>query len=385
MTDNGSSLRHCMSNYCLICGTESPIYANHFFALQFFTYFNESDISLECKTVANYVNDHQNEDWALRLIDASGVVGSGLAKGNYQYMGDFDECLDIRVIVQGDQQIAVIPGKVMQTLQSFSFYSNTDRLLSTGNEKDTIGCFHGFRLISLLFIIIYHIYTEAQLPSANLMSILEGQNNFMLQIVTNAGLWVEAFFLLSGFLCAYGTIRELRKTSIKQYKPITNVIHRYLRLTPSLLGVMGFSVLQEVMASGPQWHRYVETSAQTCHQNWWLNLLYKLNITLWVLSVTLNLCITFLTWPWLLGNSYHNTASVLYGATHRTLWALSWSYILFACATGHGSIVNTVLSWKALVPLSRLSFQAYLYHSVLISRFVYDARQPLYSSKVTLV
>ncbi|CAG2112283.1 unnamed protein product, partial [Medioppia subpectinata] len=110
----------------------------------------------------------------------------------------------------------------------------------------------------------------------------------------------------------------------------------------------------------------------------------KLNITLWVLSVTLNLCITFLTWPWLLGNSYHNTASVLYGATHRTLWALSWSYILFACATGHGSIVNTVLSWKALVPLSRLSFQAYLYHSVLISRFVYDARQPLYSSKVTL-
>ncbi|CAG2117896.1 unnamed protein product, partial [Medioppia subpectinata] len=44
------------------------------------------------------------------MIDASGVVGSGLAKGNYQYMGDFDECLDIRVIVQGDQQIAGIAG-----------------------------------------------------------------------------------------------------------------------------------------------------------------------------------------------------------------------------------------------------------------------------------
>ncbi|CAG2169469.1 unnamed protein product [Oppiella nova] len=228
----------------------------------------------------------------------------------------------------------------------------------------------------------------------------------MLQIVTNAGLWVEAFFLLSGFLCAYGTILELRKTSIKHYNPITNIIHRYLRLTPSLLAVIAFSILQEVMATGPQWHRDLD----------YINMVYKqaycrvgpycvgilmayfyqkykgiivikptLNMTLWILSIGLNLSITFLTWPWLLGNSYHNMASVLYGSTHRTLWALSWSYVLFACATGHGSVVNTALSWKAFIPLSRLSFQAYLYHSVLISRFVYDARQPLYSSKITLV
>ncbi|XP_054165801.1 nose resistant to fluoxetine protein 6-like, partial [Oppia nitens] len=111
----------------------------------------------------------------------------------------------------------------------------------------------------------------------------------------------------------------------------------------------------------------------------------KLNIILWILSLTLNLSITFLTYPWLLGKSYRNIESVLYGTTHRTLWALSWSYMLFASTLGYGSVVNKVLSWPAFVPLSRLSFQAYLYHSVLISRFVNSARQPMYSSKINLV
>ena len=104
-----------------------------------------------------------------------------------------------------------------------------------------------------------------------------------------------------------------------------------------------------------------------------------------VLSIAVNLGITFLTWPWLIGKSYHNWEAVLYGSTHRTIWALSWAYILFACSLGFGGFVNRVLSWKAMVPLSRLSFQAYLYHSVLISRFVYGARQPMIATKISLV
>ncbi len=53
----------------------------------------------------------------------------------------------------------------IKSLVSFSIYNNTIKLFKTDNEKETIGCFHGFRLMSLLFIILYHIYTEAQLPS----------------------------------------------------------------------------------------------------------------------------------------------------------------------------------------------------------------------------
>ena len=114
--------------------------------------------------------------------------------------------------------------------------------------------------------------------SVNLLEILEGEKSFMLQIVTNAGLWVEAFFLLSGFLCANGVIRQFGRTTIRTYNPISNIIHRYLRLTPSLLGIIAFSILQEVMVSGPQWHRYIETSETSCHKNWWTNILYINNI-----------------------------------------------------------------------------------------------------------
>ncbi|KAG8184567.1 hypothetical protein JTE90_007683 [Oedothorax gibbosus] len=54
--------------------------------------------------------------------------------------------------------------------------------------------------------------------------------------------------------------------------------------------------------------------------------------------------------------------SVLYAALHRPAWAVALGWIVYACATGHGGVVNSVLSWKALVPLERLCYLAYLLH-----------------------
>ena len=45
------------------------------------------------------------------VIDASGVVASGVAKGNYQFMGDFDECLDIEVKLDSNQLIGGFSGQ----------------------------------------------------------------------------------------------------------------------------------------------------------------------------------------------------------------------------------------------------------------------------------
>ncbi len=47
-------------------GERNPIYVSHYFARQFFKYFNESKVSLNCKRVADFVQNHQNEDWALK-------------------------------------------------------------------------------------------------------------------------------------------------------------------------------------------------------------------------------------------------------------------------------------------------------------------------------
>jgi len=45
---------------------QNPVYVNHYFARQLFRYFNESNISYECRKVAHFVKDHENEDWALK-------------------------------------------------------------------------------------------------------------------------------------------------------------------------------------------------------------------------------------------------------------------------------------------------------------------------------
>ena len=59
--------------------------------------------------------------------------------------------------------------KLNQCLISFSVINNTSKLFRVSN-KDTINCLDGFRFISILFIILYHTYTEAQLPSGNFHS-----------------------------------------------------------------------------------------------------------------------------------------------------------------------------------------------------------------------
>jgi peptidoglycan/LPS O-acetylase OafA/YrhL len=107
---------------------------------------------------------------------------------------------------------------------------------------------------------------------------LDNGTVFLLQIITNATLWTDAFLLISGFLCAHNVLRNTRNVSIKNYKPLTNIIHRYLRLTPSLIGIISFSILQEITASGPFWSNYIKKSEATCHKNWWTNILYINNL-----------------------------------------------------------------------------------------------------------
>lgn len=63
-----------------------------------------------------------------------------------------------------------------------------------------------------------------------------------------------------------------------------------------------------------------------------------------------------------------------YSATSRTLWAVGLAWIVFACVNGNGGFVNHALSWKPLIPLSKLTYCAYLIHPVVIATF-YGSRE----------
>lgn len=76
--------------------------------------------------------------------------------------------------------------------------------------------------------------------------------------------------------------------------------------------------------------------------------------------------------------------AALYGACSRTLWAIGLSWIVLACLTGHGGFVNVVLSWRGLVPFSRLTYSAYIIHPVVMAIF-YGSRQSVFDYSPALV
>lgn len=80
-----------------------------------------------------------------------------------------------------------------------------------------------------------------------------------------------------------------------------------------------------------------------------------------------------------------NDVSALYNATNRTAWAISISWVVVACATENGGWINTLLSWKGIIPLSRLTYCAYLVHPVVMYTYFYSRRTLIYFSDIEMV
>ncbi|XP_062576845.1 nose resistant to fluoxetine protein 6-like [Saccostrea cucullata] len=85
------------------------------------------------------------------------------------------------------------------------------------------------------------------------------------------------------------------------------------------------------------------------------------------------------------GHPLSNEVSSLYNALSRTVWGAAVCWVIFACATGNGGPINTILSWKVLVPLSRLTYCAYLVHPLIIYAYNGSHPQTIYLSDIDLI
>ncbi|GBM99586.1 hypothetical protein AVEN_100991-1, partial [Araneus ventricosus] len=88
-------------------------------------------------------------------------------------------------------------------------------------------------------------------------------------------------------------------------------------------------------------------------------LLKGLKVTLsvgWIVASSIALACQF--------GLYHQVLTTVeasfYNALSRVGFASGLGWVIFVCVIGQGGIVNSILSWKALIPLSRLSYCAYL-------------------------
>ena len=54
------------------------------------------------------------------------------------------------------------------------------------------------------------------------------------------------------------------------------------------------------------------------------------------------------------------SVAVIYAAMNRPVWAMCLAWVVIACVHGYGGFIDTLLSWRFWIPLSRLTYCCYL-------------------------
>ncbi|KAI1283735.1 Nose resistant to fluoxetine protein 6 [Halotydeus destructor] len=76
---------------------------------------------------------------------------------------------------------------------------------------------------------------------------------------------------------------------------------------------------------------------------------------------------------------------VIFGSVQRTVLATGVAMMLYACATGHGALMNALLSIKILVPLGRYTFSQWMAHFLFVWYDIFTSRRPFDFMKLPLL
>ncbi|KAL1131850.1 hypothetical protein AAG570_011461, partial [Ranatra chinensis] len=86
-----------------------------------------------------------------------------------------------------------------------------------------------------------------------------------------------------------------------------------------------------------------------------------------------------------LGAKLQVTGSAVYNSIGHTAWGAALSWIVIACCTGYGGIVDNMLSFRMLQPLSRLTYCAYLIHPVMMAFTIFQTESAFHLNQFIVV
>ncbi len=144
-------------------------------------------------------------------------------------------------------------------------------------------------------------------------------------------------------------------------------IKPYARIAPYLVGIiLGFLFYKKVRIS--------------------LGLLYSwlVHILLWCLAIALGVVAVYGLYNTWHGHTLSTAENVMYITFSRFTWGLALALLVFICHNGYGWVVNSFLSMKLWIPLSRLSFNAYLVHEIVLIVLYGNFRNPVYYTDITM-
>ncbi|WAR14881.1 NRF6-like protein [Mya arenaria] len=338
--------------------------------------------SLDSDFPSAYMPHRENYRGAITIVANSDnrVISNGSAdiQGNGENQGEVTSSL-----LQEDKNYR--DPLIERMLICFSVYTNAPKLLNAHTGRDAITCVHGIRFLSLTWVIIGHTYSygilsqDETFTTDNLLDFAPIYERFTFQAVIGGGFAVDTFFVLSAFLVTWLQLKDIakrtKKCSIGHF--IMYYFHRFWRLTPLyMLVLMAFACLYQYLGSGPFWPSKI-WDAEHCKTNWWTNLLYVNN----VVGTNAQERATGLA---IIYSPYSDNRDGdgkwspvqrgLYESLGRPAWGVCVAWVIFACHTGCGGIVNSLLSWSGIVPLSRLTYAAYLVHPICMKVYFYSRR-----------
>lgn len=182
---------------------------------------------------------------------------------------------------------------------------------------------------------------------------------------------IMCLVFLTGTFIASGVISTVYDLPVSSFIPSEHYFDYYYikpwtRMGPYIVGIMaGYFLYRSKL-------RY--------------NINKILNLVGWAVATALACAILYGLYEPIRGNETLSTeVSALYNSVHRSIWGACVCWVIFSCANGSGGFVNTLLSWKGFVPLSRLTYCAYLVHP-LVQYVVYSSQRTLIRmSNVTMV
>ncbi|XP_049824719.1 nose resistant to fluoxetine protein 6 isoform X2 [Aethina tumida] len=144
-------------------------------------------------------------------------------------------------------------------------------------DIERLRCIQGVRTYNLLLVILSHTaLSNLSLPLSNTRYAETVTEKFLNIFLSSGPLCVSTFFLMAGFLLAYGLFDYSEgKKELKPKELAMIFINRCIRLTPTLAFVLIIhATWLPHVSNGPLWDQYIGNEYRVCRKNWWTNLLY---------------------------------------------------------------------------------------------------------------
>ncbi|KAG0723800.1 Nose resistant to fluoxetine protein 6 [Chionoecetes opilio] len=185
-------------------------------------------------------------------------------------------CADVVTLGEKRQHLRQGP---LRYLLAFSVTTNLPKIMHMETRKlpGVIPSINGIRFLSISWVVMGHQCAYSVSASQNIADLPELSKPVSIQIVTNADLSVDTFFMLSGLLVTLGLFGMVKKTG--RFNLPLYLVHRLLRLWPPVaLTVVLVATVSGLVVSGPYAEQYWSSIVKGCRDFWWIDITLVTNL-----------------------------------------------------------------------------------------------------------